>query len=38
MMHIMLGETLRFLVSLRQIRDHGENMLALRREQISIAP
>lgn len=37
-MYILLGETLRSLVSLRQIRNHGKNMLTLSREQYSQAP
>lgn len=32
-MFIMLGETLHFLIALRQSRDHGKDMLALRRER-----
>lgn len=33
LMYILLGETLRSLGSLRQIRNYGKNMLALRQEQ-----
>lgn len=37
-MYILLGETLRSLASLRQLRNHGKNMLALSREQYSQDP
>lgn len=37
-MYILLGETLHSLVSLRQIRNHGKNMLTLSREQYSQTP
>lgn len=33
LMNILLGEILHVLGALRQIRDHGKNLLALRREQ-----